>query len=182
MTMNYEELDAKTRDYMLDEFEKEQASVAPYRSKALSSEGITAYPDLMRDAIRSGTESSLCQALAATSYWIPQELYTRNGMTRTRPRNIVQSAERLSLTEFSTWYVRGLAMRLLVESVQKCQVYRGALPKWELGDCAKHEGLVVSVQEIYDNHRVRYWPEPGNIAAFSIPFGPGCHHVIRRFN
>lgn len=91
-----------------------------------------------------------------------------------------QSAARLALTEFSTWYVRGFAKRLLDEGVAQCQVYRGAQPKWEPGECADHEGRVVPVQSIYDSHRARYWPEPGDAAAFSIPFGPSCHHVIRR--
>ena len=178
--MNYEELDARTREYMLSELEKEEASGRPYRSKALTIEGIKAFPGLMRQAIKSGSEVSLCQALEVVNYWNPDEEYTRNGITRTRRRNIHQSAERLSLTEFSTWYVRGLAKRLLDEGVSKCQVYRGAQPKWEPGECSIHEGLIVSVQEIFNNHRARYWPEPGNMNAFSIPFGPGCHHIIRR--
>lgn len=180
MAMNYEELDGKTREYMLAEFEKEEASGNPYRSTALSSTGLSVLPDMMREAIKSGTEVTLCQALENVTYWEPTEEYTRSGVTRTRRRNIPQSARRLALTEFSTWYVTGLAKRLLDEGVEKCQVYRGEQPKREPGDCAVHEGQIVSVKEIYDNHRVRYWPEPGNQIAFSIPFGPGCHHIIRR--
>jgi hypothetical protein len=38
----------------------------------------------------------------------------------------------------------------------------------------------VTVREIHDGHRARYWPAPGNPGAFSIPFAPGCHHTIRR--
>jgi len=180
MAMNYEELDDRTREYMLSEFEKEQAGGMPYKSKSLSVEGLGAFPDLMREAIRSGNEESLAQTLLRSELWQPTELYTRSGVTRSRSRNIAQSAERLALTEFSTWYVRGLARRLLDEGVERCQIYRGEQPKWEPGECAEHEGRVVSVQEIYDSHRVRYWPEPGDNTAFSIPFGPGCHHVIRR--
>lgn len=178
--MNYEELDDNTRAYMLTEFEKEEASGNPYRSKALSSKGLKVFPNLMRDAIKSGTEVSLCQAFENESYWEPTEEYTREGITRTRQRNIPQSARRLSLTEFSTWYVAGFAKRLLNKGVEKCQIYRGEQPKWEPGACADHEGLIVSVKEIYENHRARYWPEPGDQNALSIPFGPGCHHVIRR--
>jgi hypothetical protein len=43
-----------------------------------------------------------------------------------------------------------------------------------------HEGRIVDVKTIYDNHRARYWPEPGDREAFSIPVGPGCHHMIKR--
>ncbi len=180
MAMNYEELDARTRQYMLTEFEQEEASGTPYRSKALSANGIAAFPDLMREALKSGNEVALCQALDNVAYWTPYEEYTRDGVTRSRRRNVQQSAERLSLTEFSTWYVRGLAKRLFDEGELKCEVYRGAQPKWQPAECASHEGLIVSVEEIYANHRARYWPEPGNLNAFAVPFGPGCHHLIRR--
>lgn len=178
--MNYEELDRRTRQQMLSEFENDQATRAPYQSKALSQDGLRAFPDLMRDAIKSGNETSLAAALDRIDLWVPEEEYTREGITRTRKRNVSQSATRLALTEFSTWYVRGLANRLLDEGLDQCQVYRGEQPKWEPGECAEHEGRTVSVRVIYDNHRVRYWPAPGNQSAFSIPFGPGCHHVIRR--
>lgn len=178
--MNYEELDATTRDYMLSEFEIEEAGGNPYRSKALSPRGLAAFPDLMRGALRSGTEISLCKALQDDDLWDPNEEYTIKEVLRKRQRNIPQAAQRLALTEFSTWYVRGLAKRLIEEGVEKCQIYRGEKPKWEAGECNSHDGLVVSVRDIYENHRARYWPEPGDKTAFSIPWGPGCHHVIRR--
>ncbi len=134
----------------------------------------------MRDAIGQGTEESLAVALADAGLWEPVETYVRDGVTHERKRNIQQSSERLATTEFSTWYVRGLARQLMDEGVEKCQVCRGAQPKWEPRDCAKHEGLVLDVKTVYDNHRVRYWPEPGNKEALSIPLAPGCPHVIKR--
>jgi hypothetical protein len=108
------------------------------------------------------------------------ETYVLKGVTRERQVNVAQATERLCLTEFNTWYVRGFASRLREEGVTHCQAYRAAVPKWEPGECAAHEGQVYSVQEIYEGHRRRYWPEPGDTTAASIPFGPGCHHTIRR--
>lgn len=180
MSMYYAELDAKTRTIMLSEFDTEQGGGNPYRSKNLSHSGQQVFPQLMRDAIKQGTEVSLASALADTSLWNPTETYVRDGISRERNLNVQQSAERLATTEFSTWYVRGLAKRLLDEEVKNCQIYRGAQPKREPGECSKHEGQIVDVKTIYDNHRARYWPEPGNNGAFSIPFGPGCHHLIKR--
>ena len=180
MAMNYEELDQKTREYMLAEFDAEERSSKPYRSKALSSIGLECFSELMREAIKSGSEETLCLAFSIPKYWEPFEQYVRDGIQRSRRRNILQSTQRLALTEFSTWYVRGLAKRLLVEKVEKCQIYRGEMPKWEPGECSAHEGQIVAVLDIYNGHRIRYWPEPGNPNGFSIPFGPGCHHVIRR--
>jgi len=180
MSMNYAELDEKTRSIMLSEFESEKAGGTPYRSKALSARGRQAFSQLMRDAIKQGTEVTLANALNDAALWEPMETYVRDGVSRERKRNIRQASERLALTEFSTWYVRGLARRLLDEGVKTCQICRGAQPKWEPGECSEHEGRIIDVKTIYDNHRARYWPEPGNKDAFSIPFSPSCHHVIKR--
>jgi hypothetical protein len=180
MAMNYEELDDQTRKYMLAAFQEEETSGKPYRSAALSAAGLAVFSGLMENAIKSGTETSLYQALGDARYWTETEEYTRAGVTRTRHRNIPQSAQRLALTEFSTWYVKGFAKRLLAEGIDKCRVYRGEEPKWAPDECARHEGMICSVQDIHDKHRARYWPEPGDKKAFSIPSGPGCHHIIGR--
>lgn len=180
VAMQFDELDEETRAHMLAEFNSEQDGATPYRSRSLTQRGIDAFLRLMRDAIEHGDEQTLCEAMMQSEYWNPKEPYTRNGITRERNVNIAQTAERLCLTEFNTWYVRGLAARLLNEGVTHCQAYRAAVPKWEPGECSTHEGQVYMVQEIYDGHRRRYWPEPGDDAAVSIPFGAGCHHTIKR--
>lgn len=180
MSMDYLELDQKTRSIMLSEFEIEQAGGNPYISKALSPRGQLIFPQLMVHAIMHGNEETLAGELSDVSLWEPMESYIRDGISRIRNRNIPQSIERLSITEFSTWYVRGLAKRLMDEGVKDCQVYRGAQPKWEPAECSEHEGQIVEVKIIFANHRVRYWPEPGNKGAFSIPFSPSCHHLIKR--
>jgi hypothetical protein len=180
MAMKFEELDEITRQYMLKEFEKEQLSSNTYQPKVLSKMGQSNFPNLVREAIKSGNEETLISSLSDPTYWNPTETYTRDGVVRERRINVKQAAERLGLTEFNTWYVHGLAKRFMDEGVIQCQVYRGAMPKWEPAECSVHEGKILPVKEIYDGHRARYWPEPGNPQAMSIPFGPGCHHTIRR--
>lgn len=165
---------------MLREFEAEQANASPFQSALLTPAGRTAFPDLMRQAIRDGNEDTLKTSLAAPGVLSESEEYVRDGVTRTRRVNIPQAAERLSLSEFNTWYVRGLTAILRAEKVATCQVYRAAQPKWEPADCQDHEGLVVPVDQVYLGHRARYWPPPGNPSAFSVPFGPNCHHTVRR--
>jgi hypothetical protein len=181
MVMAFEELDDTTREYMLREFEDEESSGNPYRGQNLSPQGRAAFPDLMREAIAGGTEETLARALQDARYWNRREHYvTRQGRAAQRDVNINQAAERLATSEFNTWYVRGLCRRLLDEGVSQCQAYRAAEPKWEHGECARYEGEVFDVEEIYAGHRARYWPPPGDATAVSIPFTPGCHHTIRR--
>jgi hypothetical protein len=180
MGMFFEELNDNTRKYMLREFVAEQNSTAPYRSSILTVAGLAAFPELMTNALRLGNEQTLTATLAKSGYWSSTETYIVNGITRERKVNIYQAAERLSITEFNTWYVRGLSCLLLHEGVSTCQIYRAGEPKWSPAECSDHEGRIVSVQEIYEGHRARYWPLPGNPHALSIPFAPGCHHTIRR--
>lgn len=179
MAMDFQELDATTRELMLREFEVEWTGQNPYVSKALSARGREVFPGLIRQAIESGNEESLAQALMSPDLWNRKESYERKGIVRERDINVRQAAERLALSEFNTWYVRGLARRLLNEGVTTCQAYRGSQPKWEPSECSAHEGQIYSVEEIYRGHRAQYWPVE-NALAVSIPFGPGCHHTIRR--
>ena len=179
MTMNYEELDNTTRKYMLEEFEVEIASPNPYFGKNLSAEGRAVFPRLMRETINEGNEQTLGAALNCARLWNEMETYERSGVIRERRINVRQASERLALTEFNTWYVRGFARRLIDEGVTHCQAYRAAQPKWEPADCSAHENKVFTVPEIYEGHRARYWPIR-NPDAVSIPFGPSCHQTIRR--
>jgi len=181
MVMNFEELDDSTRRYMLSEFEAEEASGNPYRGKSLSAIGRIEFIGLMRRAIRSGNELTLTDSLMNPSYWNSTESYVLKGIERQRSINVQQASARLGLSEFNTWYVRGLARRLMDEKITTCQIYRAAMPKWaESPQCKAHEGQIVNVEAIYNGHRAGYWPEPGNKSVLSVPLGPSCHHTVRR--
>lgn len=180
MAMYFHDLDERTRALMLIEFETEQSSGNPFRTRGLSPEGLTVFPGLVGEAIRSGNEETLAHSFCNQTYWNPTERYVRDNVPRDRKVNLRQTSERLGLTEFNTWYVRGLSKRLIEEGASLCEVYRGAEPKYEVAACSAHEGKIFSVQEVYLGHRAHYWPEPGDPEALSIPFGYGCHHTIRR--
>jgi len=179
MKANFEELDQKTREFMLEEFETEQSSGNPYISPLLSDSGREVFLELTKKAIVSEDEEFLSISLSKQEYWKEKQEYTRDGITREKRINFNQAAERLGFSEFNTWYVRGLAKKLITEGVRKCQIYRAKKPKWEPAECSKHEGQIVDAKVIYEGHRTKYWPEK-NDYAFSIPAQPGCHHTIRR--
>ncbi len=173
MSMRFEELDETTRQYMLDEFEVEEASGNSFRSAVLSAVGLNAFPDLMRAAIQTGNEEMLTVALLDSALW--RTLNARGARV-----NVQQSASQLALTEFNTWYVRGLCKRLMAEGIEQCQIYRAEMPKFEIRtECSCMEDQKFSVEIIYRGHRAKYWPTR-NSGALSIPSGPSCHHTIRR--
>jgi len=177
---SFEELDDKTRFWMLVEFRTEKMSGNPYYSSRLTPEGIEAFFQEMEKALQTGDEETLINALVHPGYWKQVETYYRGGRANQRRINPVEAAKQLSCTEFNTWYVRGFARRLIEEGETQCQVHRAA-PAWQpRAECLSHEGMIYEVRLIYDGHRARYWPPPGNTGAFSIPVGPNCHHTIRR--
>jgi len=175
MKANFEELDEETREFMLEEFETEQNSANPFTGQLLSDTGREVFPELMKKAIVSEDEEFLVISLSKKKYWKEKEKTIRGE----RKININQAAERLGFSEFNTWYVRGLARKLITEGVRKCQIYRAKKAKWEPGECSKHEGQIVDVKIIYKGHRAKYWPKK-NDSVFSIPAQPGCHHTIRK--
>lgn len=179
MGLRFEELDEITREHMLTHFRREEASDQPYRSPGLTARGLDEWPKLMEVAIKAGDDDTLTAVMKSPVYWKESEIWIRNGVARERHVNVGQAAERLAVSEFNTWYVRGLGARLITEGVDECEVYRAAEPKWEVAGCSEHEGKRFPVQVIIAGHRARYWPTI-NDSAFSIPVQPGCHHTIRR--
>lgn len=177
--MHFEELDTDTRRWMLDEFNAEQNQKHHFEPAELNYSGRIAFPDLMRQAIEHGNIASLAASLLDASYWNPTKMYYRQGKPMTQRIDPITSAQGLAHSEFTTWYTRGMARKLIEEGITRCQVYRAdpaVPPKCE---CASLEENTVSVDEVYGGHRAKYFPIP-NQMAFSIPSSPFCHHTIRR--
>jgi len=179
--MFFEELNSKTRGYMLEEFRAEQLTMNPYRPRVLTPEGEAAFVGIMEAHLVGGTEATLTLALSQSRYWVETGTrYTRRGpVSFFMPA--VERARVFGLTEFNTWYVRGLCRSLMDEGITDCVVYR-AEPAYEpRGECLEIEGLALKVEDVYHGHRARYYPEDTKDPhALSIPVGPNCHHSIRR--
>ena len=63
MTLRLENLDDRTRHFMLEELELDVTSGTLYLSPRLSESGRSEYESLLREAIKSGNDDSLAQAL-----------------------------------------------------------------------------------------------------------------------
>ncbi|MBW3664583.1 MAG: hypothetical protein KY469_15895 [Actinobacteria bacterium] len=182
MGMRFEELDDRTRECMIAEFDTEQATALPFVGADLSPTGRASFAELVRVALESEDDDTLTAAFDHAELWQTHQAFRRkSGSMGERAVNVSQRARLLGLNEFNTWYVRGLSARLLDEGSERCQIYRAAEPLWEPArECVALEGKVVSVRSVYDGHRAKYWPAPGDPTAFSLPNVPNCHHTIRR--
>lgn len=178
---HFEELDEITRRHMLEEFRVEQGGVQPppFRPKNLTAAGRQAFVGIMELAITDGTEETLELALSRPVYWIEEELQLRRGKQVPVTISAATRARRFAITDFNTWYVRGLCARLMTEGVEYCEVYRAHAAYSPRRECLPLEGQILHVTDVYAGHRAKYHPA-ANPAAFSVPVGPNCHHSIRR--
>jgi hypothetical protein len=182
MAFLFEELTNQVRDASRRELASELAAPPTYFSPRLTVVGQETFYALLDDALTDGNEETLERVLHNPLFWNTTERYVRNGIARTRNVNLATSARALAITEFNTWYIRGLCRILIDDGVEFCQVYRAAPAFEPRGECLQHDGQTYAVTTVYEGHRIRYWPEPGQVDALSIPVGVNCHHTIRRLN
>jgi len=115
--MIFEELNTRTRKYMLEEFRTEQLNPNPYRPKVLTPEGEAAFIGIMEEHLAAGNTATLTVALSPSRYWVETGTrYTRRGpVSYFLPA--MERARVFGLTEFNTWYVRGVCRSLMEEGV-----------------------------------------------------------------
>jgi hypothetical protein len=177
---DFPELDYITREHMLREFRAEQMSeLGPYRPKGYVGDDHL-FVGIMERALTEGDEESLIEELTLPHLWdeyVVRE--TRRGPVPAIDRYDVQ-ARRFGITEYNTWYVRGLTKRLLEEGVRTCEVFRADRAYRPRQECRRLEGMEVATLAIYEGHRLRYHHVHEDPRGLSIPIAPNCHHSIRR--
>ncbi len=181
--MIFEELTSVVRTHMHNEFQAEQSSqhCPPYRPKVLTALGESIFCATMEEHLLHGTEDTLRQALSPSIFWVERGIRnTKKGpVPYTLPGHL--RAKVFAVTDFNSWYIRGLCKQLMIEGVEVCEVYRAEHAYEPRGECALLEGKILRVDVVYRGHRARYHPESAaNPLAVSIPAGPNCHHSIRR--
>jgi len=114
----FENLDETTRRYMLIEVEQAIKTSQLHLSRRFTAQGRESYPDLLREAVRTGSEDSLAAALHQQQCFEEREVYG------TGTRRVPASAARtFAEGEFNTFYMRGVCHRAIQEGCQ-VEVYR----------------------------------------------------------
>lgn len=125
MPLNYQNLDARTRQYMIEEIDRDIAAGTIYISSYLTTQGQQDWPQMMRAAAQSGTDATLAVEI------------TRSGRLaqktqRRKPRSEemhtvsvpVNAPEVMSEGTFNHFYTRGLCRRAIDDGIQSLEVYR----------------------------------------------------------
>ena len=169
-------LDERTRELMLEELEydieRDQLHISPY----LSGQGLRDYPNLLRQAVASGTDETLAESLRQRRR-IDRTLNRRKpsgGYTiATIPSN---AAEVVAESEFNRYYIRALCRRAIQDGIEHLIVYRAkpvGQPRPQSEALIENE---VDPAELLEDLRRHTGDEA---PALGIPAGPGSGLSVR---
>ena len=176
MALYYYNLDERTRQLMLEEMEYDIAHNQLHISPFLSGQGQRDYPNLLREAIQSGSDESLAESLRAHRR-IVKALPRRNKLKggygiAAVPRN---AADIIAEGEFNRFYIRALARRATEDGIPELVVYRA---KKALQPRAESETLVetaLPAQDLLDDLR----SHPDQPPTLGVPSGPNSGLSVR---
>jgi hypothetical protein len=159
MSFIFENLDAETRGYMLAELDEDLLAGHIYLSSRLSEYGRARYPDLLRDAIASGSATTLEAEIATPGILNAVETRVRKGRpyTASMPSN---AAQVMAEGQFNRYYIRGLCGRVLADGDDIVQVYRGRQSWNARTESEMRVGQPISAQALLDDLRVHWNGEP----------------------
>lgn len=149
MGINYKNLDAATREHMLNEV----GLGGHYVSPRLNPAGVAAWPDLMQAAAKSHNDDWLAQELINRNFVRAEEPYTRDGVTRSRRVNQPHAALQLAEGEFNRYYLRGLCLRAKQEGKGYLIIYRGKAVSNPRPESEAKIGTHVPIAELLESLR-----------------------------
>lgn len=176
MGLNFEDLDAITRKFMLDEIRADIQADKVYRSSYLTQSGQGNWPDLVLAAATSGNDDSLAHS-ASGQFNSTTQRRKPKGFGYYTASVPVNAAQTLAESEFNRYFVRGLCLRALDQGIQRLEVYRAKPVMQPRAESESKIGLLVDPQTVLID--VRASQSDGVQTALGIPPGPGSGITIR---
>jgi hypothetical protein len=165
--LNLVNLDAITRQLMLDEIDLDVSNGSLYLSPRLTAGGVTQYEDLLRAAVATGDDSSLSAGLAVPGVLATQEQRnTKSGVVVAKVP--ITAPKTLAEGEFNRLYARGLCRRALDEGVSEVEVYRAKTVQNPRVESEAMIGARVDPSALLQDLRTHQGVEP----ALGLPPGP----------
>jgi hypothetical protein len=175
MGLKYEDLDAETRGFMVEEINMDVASDKIYRSSYLGQRAQGNWPDLIRDAAQNGNDDSLAAELrkpgmlnTTTQRKKPSGGYTTAQVPHTAPEVLAEG-------EFNRFYVRGLCRRAIANNIARLRVYRAKVVRNPRPESEQRIGHLVDPHATLIDLRVSQGVE----TALGIPPGPSTGITVR---
>jgi hypothetical protein len=171
--MDLHDLNDATRTAMLDEAEADIEAGTLFVSRRLNGRGMSRWPRILIDAIRSGDPESLASSIRTESLLVDREISHRNGQSYEK-KVPVNAAETLAEGEFIRFYMRAVCIQALSAGT-KVRVYRAKAvmnPRLESEDKI---GNVVDPTELLEDLRRNI----GVDTFLGLPPGPNSGLCVR---
>jgi hypothetical protein len=175
MGIQYQNLDAKTREFMLKEIELDCASRKLYISPRLNSSGRNTWEALLKEAALHYNDDWLADALRSNSCLSSHELRTSKGGKTTSCQVPITAPDTLSEGEFNRFYCRGLCSRAISEGTKEVEIYRGKQVMNSRWESEQKIGNKLDPSALLADLRVSQGLEP----ALGIPPGPNSGLTIK---
>jgi len=165
--MNFTNLDERTRVYMLDELEQDEANHRVYFSPRLSQTGQSRWTDILRDAIQHGDDASLAATLRASGYLNATLQRRKPSGGYSTAQMPVNAPDTLAEGEFNRFYIRGVCLRALADKIDHVIVYRAKAVEKPRAESEAKIGSSIDAQKVLDDLRVTQ----GIDTALGLPAG-----------
>jgi hypothetical protein len=172
--LQLENLDARTRGYMRAEFEDDLDRDALYISPRLSERGAQDYPDLLREAIEHGSDTTLGNSLCFHARMNETEERRVGAETKT-VRAPATAADILAEGEFNRLYMRGLCRRALDDGIASLIVYRTKGVRQPRAESLVIVGQPIGAEALLADLRARVESK----TSAGLPFGPNSGLSVR---
>lgn len=175
MGLKFEDLIEAVRLFMIEEIDMDANSEKIHLSAWLTQGGQGNWPDMLRDAARSGNDDTLASAIRVAAMLVRkiQRRKPRGGYVwADLPNNAPQI---LAESEFNRYFCRGLSRHAINASISRLQVYRAKEVMQPRPESEEKIGLLVDPQTILIDLRSSIGVEP----ALGIPPGPGSGITLR---
>ncbi|MEP7135666.1 MAG: hypothetical protein ABI904_12105 [Chloroflexota bacterium] len=152
--MNLVNLDDITRKYMLEEITSDIKANKLYRSKRLTSNGLSDYERLLHEAVEKYDADWLALQLKEGGRMAALE--TSHSKTGRPIVKHTPASDHITLAdgEFNYYYVRGLCRRAIDENVEYLEVYRAKEVMQQRAQSSVAIGSKVNPKELLDDLRV----------------------------
>lgn len=173
--MNLCNLDARTRELMMNELEYDLDHDTLYLSTRLTQAGRGHYLDILRSAIRTGTTESFAAELRQRRNLKTHEEREKPKGGTTLARVPATAAETLAEGEFNRFYIRGICRRALEDGINEVIVYRAKVVRDPRPESEAMIGRGLGAQALLQDLR----RNPGVEPALGLPPGPNSGLSVR---
>ncbi len=175
MGLSYPNLDDRTRQFMIQELERDIANGTVYISDRLNEAGTGGWATVLREAIERYDDDWLAAELHRRSHIKTHEQRRKPKGGVTVAKVPITASETLAEGEFNRFYARGLCARALADGIAEVEVYRGKAVAQPRPESQAKIGSRVPAEALLDDLRRSQGVEP----ALGIPPGPNSGLTVR---